>query len=169
MCACSLYAQYNDIEWAKAPALDQPEELAAAAAASSDPQPAPFETAMTVEARVVSRNHAGLATVDAGFKALSSEDGPPTVRSGAPKGSTYTFMGDEHGILTFPKDADPAECPGECTAPDSGAVQTHINFIAVLICAPYFLFIFPPRLNFANLFQRSGMWVHLQLRIATPR
>jgi len=115
MCVLLLLSQYNDIEWAQAPAPEHRDELAAAAALSSKPQ-LPFETSLMVDARVVSRNHEGLATVDAGLKALSSEDGPPTVRSGAPKSSTYTFMGDEHGILTFPKDADLSECPGVCTA-----------------------------------------------------
>jgi D-serine deaminase-like pyridoxal phosphate-dependent protein len=66
-----------------------------------------------VDARVVSRNHAGLATVDAGYKALSSEDGSPPLLRGAPLKSTFEFMGDEHGLLTFPEDADPADCPGK--------------------------------------------------------
>lgn len=62
-------------------------------------RPAPFETALMVDARVVSANAPGLVTLDAGFKAFSTDAGPPVPIAGAPQGATYRFMGDEHGAL----------------------------------------------------------------------
>ena len=61
-----------------------------------------FETSLFVDATVVSANTAGLATLDAGFKAFSTDGGWPTVASGAPFDSIYRFMGDEHGALLSP-------------------------------------------------------------------
>lgn len=61
-----------------------------------------FEYALFVEARVVSANHAGMATIDAGFKALSTDGGAPEIVSGAAKGATFRFMGDEHGAIVDP-------------------------------------------------------------------
>lgn len=65
------------------------------------PDFAPFENSLEVEARIISANHAGLATVDAGTKALSTEGPTPKVLSGVPSGARYRFMGDEHGIITL--------------------------------------------------------------------
>lgn len=59
----------------------------------------PFETSLQIDARVVSANTPGLATIDAGFKAMATDGGPPTVISGAPAGSVFHFMGDEHGLI----------------------------------------------------------------------
>ncbi|HEX2814357.1 MAG TPA: DSD1 family PLP-dependent enzyme [Sphingopyxis sp.] len=59
----------------------------------------PFETALGVDARVVSANHAGLVTIDAGFKALSTDGGVAVVRRGAPEDARFAFMGDEHSAL----------------------------------------------------------------------
>ncbi|HET8933151.1 MAG TPA: DSD1 family PLP-dependent enzyme [Polyangiales bacterium] len=58
-----------------------------------------FEFALFVDTRVVSANSAGLATCDAGFKALATDAGQPKIISGAPDGATYHFMGDEHGLV----------------------------------------------------------------------
>jgi D-serine deaminase-like pyridoxal phosphate-dependent protein len=58
-----------------------------------------FEPALFVDATVISANAAGMVTVDAGLKALSTDAGPPAVISGAPPGSRYVFMGDEHGAI----------------------------------------------------------------------
>jgi D-serine deaminase-like pyridoxal phosphate-dependent protein len=62
----------------------------------------PFETALGVDARVVSANHAGLVTIDAGFKALSTDGGVAVVRRGAPEDARFAFMGDEHSALIAP-------------------------------------------------------------------
>ena len=63
---------------------------------------APFATALMVDSRVISANTPGIATVDAGFKALAADAGPPPILSGAPKQSRYMFMGDEHGAVIAP-------------------------------------------------------------------
>ena len=62
----------------------------------------PFETALLVDARVISNNTSGLVTLDAGFKAFSTDAGNPVVVAGAPVGASYRFMGDEHGALLLP-------------------------------------------------------------------
>ncbi len=63
---------------------------------------APFEYSLFVDARVVSCNTPGMATIDAGFKALATDGGPPAIIAGAPAGSVYHFMGDEHGAIVDP-------------------------------------------------------------------
>src|SRR5919106_788178 len=62
---------------------------------------APFRTALTVAARVISANQPDLVVLDAGFKALATDAGPALVASGAAADATYQFMGDEHGGLHF--------------------------------------------------------------------
>lgn len=64
--------------------------------------PPPFATSLFVDARVVSANHQGLVTIDAGFKALSTDGGTATVAGGAPADTMFVFMGDEHGALVGP-------------------------------------------------------------------
>jgi 3-hydroxy-D-aspartate aldolase len=59
----------------------------------------PFERALFVDAHVISANSQGMATIDAGFKALSTDGGSPNVISGAPEAAMFVFMGDEHGAL----------------------------------------------------------------------
>ena len=59
----------------------------------------PFEVALGVDARVVSANHERLVTIDAGFKALSTDGGVAVVRRGAPESAQFAFMGDEHAAL----------------------------------------------------------------------
>jgi D-serine deaminase-like pyridoxal phosphate-dependent protein len=69
--------------------------------------PAPFETALLVDARVISANYDFLCTVDAGFKAFASEAGAPPILAGAPEGSAYGFMGDEQGYVRPPRGVAP--------------------------------------------------------------
>ena len=74
---------------------------------------APFETALAVDARVVSANHAALVTIDAGFKSLSTDGGSPRVAAGAAPDTAFAFMGDEHGALIAPghrRAAAPRRC-----------------------------------------------------------
>ncbi len=59
----------------------------------------PFRTALFVQSTVISANVAGVATVDAGIKALATDGPLPDVADGAPEGSLYEFMGDEHGRI----------------------------------------------------------------------
>jgi len=61
-----------------------------------------FEYSLFTDARVVSANTRGIATIDAGYKAMATDGGPPVVLSGAPQGSNYIFMGDEHGLIVDP-------------------------------------------------------------------
>jgi len=70
----------------------------------------PFETALMVDARVVSANTPGLVTLDAGFKAFSTDAEAPLVLAGAPDGARYCFMGDEHGALLLPAGETLALC-----------------------------------------------------------
>lgn len=65
----------------------------------------PFETALMIDAHVISANSASMATLDAGFKALSTDGGSPAVVSGAPESAMFVFMGDEHGALIAPDHA----------------------------------------------------------------
>lgn len=62
----------------------------------------PYERSLFVDARVVSANHGPLVTVDAGFKAFSTDADPPAVLDGAPAGAKFAFMGDEHGAVIAP-------------------------------------------------------------------
>jgi D-serine deaminase-like pyridoxal phosphate-dependent protein len=62
----------------------------------------PFETSLFVDAHVISANSTSMATIDAGFKALSTDGGLPVVMDGAPSGAMFAFMGDEHGALIAP-------------------------------------------------------------------
>jgi 3-hydroxy-D-aspartate aldolase len=59
----------------------------------------PFAPSLCVDARVVSANHAGLVTIDAGFKSLSTDGGVASVVSGARPDTKFAFMGDEHAAL----------------------------------------------------------------------
>jgi D-serine deaminase-like pyridoxal phosphate-dependent protein len=61
-----------------------------------------FETALFVDAHVISANSISMATIDAGLKALSTDGGSPAVADGAPPAATFLFMGDEHGALIAP-------------------------------------------------------------------
>lgn len=80
-----------------------------------------FETSLLIDTRVVSANTPGLGTIDAGFKAMATDGGPPTVLSGAPAGAAFHFMGDEHGLVLF----------GD-TSPPVGSIVT----LAVPHCDP---------------------------------
>jgi D-serine deaminase-like pyridoxal phosphate-dependent protein len=62
----------------------------------------PFEVSLSVDARVVSANHHGLVTIDAGYKSLSTDGGVAVVRRGAPETAFFAFMGDEHAALIAP-------------------------------------------------------------------
>ncbi|HZC16208.1 MAG TPA: DSD1 family PLP-dependent enzyme [Caulobacteraceae bacterium] len=66
---------------------------------TGDDEGSPFETALMIDARVVSANAPGMVTVDAGFKAFATDAGKPVVLNGAGDGAQYAFMGDEHGAI----------------------------------------------------------------------
>jgi D-threonine aldolase len=58
-----------------------------------------FEPALFVDATVISANHPGMVTLDAGIKSFATDAGVPVVWAGAPRDSRYVFMGDEQGAL----------------------------------------------------------------------
>lgn len=64
---------------------------------------APFEVSLSVDSRVVSANHSGLVTIDAGYKSLSTDGGVAVVQRGAPETAFFAFMGDEHAALIAPE------------------------------------------------------------------
>jgi len=67
----------------------------------------PFETALMIDARVVSANSPGIATLDAGIKAFATDAGPPQILAGASAGARYVIMGDEHGAVLVPGGTPP--------------------------------------------------------------
>jgi D-serine deaminase-like pyridoxal phosphate-dependent protein len=72
----------------------------------------PFEVSLGVDARVVSANHSGLVTIDAGYKSLSTDGGVAVVQRGAPETAFFAFMGDEHAALIAPEIGN-ALAPGD--------------------------------------------------------
>jgi D-serine deaminase-like pyridoxal phosphate-dependent protein len=68
---------------------------------------AAYEPALFIDTRVVSANTAGTVTVDGGLKAFASDAGAPAVVAGAPAGSHFKFMGDEHGAINLPPGSQP--------------------------------------------------------------
>lgn len=77
----------------------------------------PFESALLIDAHVISANAASMATIDAGFKALSTDGGVPAIVSGAPESAMFVFMGDEHGALIAPDHVFRLGDPITLTAP----------------------------------------------------
>lgn len=63
----------------------------------------PFEVSLAVDSRIVSANHSGLVTIDAGYKSLSTDGGIAVVQRGAPETAFFAFMGDEHAALIAPE------------------------------------------------------------------
>lgn len=62
----------------------------------------PFESALLIDATVISANSPSMATIDSGFKALSTDGGNPQIIAGAPQSAMFVFMGDEHAALIAP-------------------------------------------------------------------
>ncbi len=62
----------------------------------------PFEAALFLATTVVSARHRTHVTVDAGVKSLSTDTAVPRVIAGAPSGSIWMGMGDEHGAIVHP-------------------------------------------------------------------
>lgn len=64
-----------------------------------------FRPALWIASAVISANHATHVTVDAGTKAVNTDGPPARVAGGAPEGSTWEAMGDEHGFIVMPPGA----------------------------------------------------------------
>ncbi|QDU46796.1 3-hydroxy-D-aspartate aldolase [Symmachiella dynata] len=71
------------------------------AVAASPEERLQFETSLFVLATIVSANHPGLATVDAGYKCFFPRGPKPAIAAGAPLDTEYEFRGDEHGHLLY--------------------------------------------------------------------
>ena len=71
-----------------------------------DGTPGPFVTSLFVQSTVICANIAEAVTTDAGFKAFATDGPMPEITDGAPEGSTYDFMGDEHGRIVLPAGAN---------------------------------------------------------------
>lgn len=61
-----------------------------------------FSPALTLLTTVISSNHPGFFTVDAGLKALYHHGGTPSVLHPGGVGLTYDWWGDEHGRINCP-------------------------------------------------------------------
>jgi 3-hydroxy-D-aspartate aldolase len=68
-------------------------------------EPRRFRNSLFVHTRIVSANHQGFATTDAGSKSFAMDGPPPDIVAGAPEGSTYGRFGDEFGRLDLPNAA----------------------------------------------------------------
>ena len=53
----------------------------------------PFKTSLMIDSRVVSANTPGMVTIDAGFKAFSTDAEAPLVLGSAPMGGKYRLHG----------------------------------------------------------------------------
>jgi 3-hydroxy-D-aspartate aldolase len=73
----------------------------AACEASTDPR-WPFAPALFLASSVISARHRTHVTIDAGVKALSMDGPAARVLAGAPDGSIWYGMGDEHGAIVYP-------------------------------------------------------------------
>jgi 3-hydroxy-D-aspartate aldolase len=62
----------------------------------------PFAPALFLASTVISARHRTHVTVDAGVKALSTDGPVAQVVAGAPNGSVWRGMGDEHGAIIHP-------------------------------------------------------------------
>ena len=67
--------------------------------------PRRFRNSLFVQTRIVSDQHQGFATSDAGFKSFAMDGPAPVIFAGAPEGARYDRFGDEFGKVVL---ADPA-------------------------------------------------------------
>lgn len=63
-----------------------------------------WQNALFVHTTVISAQHPGSATTDAGYKSFATDGPAPVIHQGAPEGSTYAMFGDEFGKVVL---ADP--------------------------------------------------------------
>ena len=61
-----------------------------------------FRDALFVHTRIVSSQHDGYATSDAGSKSFATDGPPPAIVAGAPEGSLYDRFGDHFGKVVLP-------------------------------------------------------------------
>jgi D-serine deaminase-like pyridoxal phosphate-dependent protein len=73
--------------------------------AMSAAEPKRFRNSLFVHTRIVSANHSGLATTDAGSKSFAMDGPAPEIFEGAPDGASYGRFGDEFGRVILPDEA----------------------------------------------------------------
>lgn len=90
----------------------------------------PFQTALFVQASVVSANHQGQATTDGGTKSFATDGPAPVIARGAPAGASYRFSGDEFGCVVLPAPGEPLSigAPVECVVPHCDTTVNLHNF-----------------------------------------
>lgn len=79
----------------------------------------PFRSSLFVQSTVISANVPGFVQTDAGTKAFATNGPPPEITFGAPAGSTYSYLGDEHGRIALPAGSKPPRLGDriECLTP----------------------------------------------------
>jgi D-serine deaminase-like pyridoxal phosphate-dependent protein len=103
--------------------------------ASCDPSGSdvwPFTQALRIASRVVSANHRMHVTIDAGLKAISTDGPLARVIGGAPAGSTWRPMGDEHGFVVLPEGSSDVPALGDVVWLQPGHVDPTVNLYDVL-------------------------------------
>lgn len=65
-----------------------------------------FPPALTLLNTVISGNHPGFVTIDAGLKAFYHHGGDPMIIHPAERGYKYEWRGDEHGLVFFSNESD---------------------------------------------------------------
>jgi 3-hydroxy-D-aspartate aldolase len=78
-----------------------------------------FRNALFVHTRIVSSQHDGYTTSDAGSKSFATDGPPPAIVAGAPEGSLYDRFGDHFGkvVLSDPKARLPVGSLVVCVVP----------------------------------------------------
>ncbi len=85
--------------------------------------PRRFRNSLFVHTRIVSANHPGFATTDAGSKSFAMDGPPPEIFAGAPEGSTYGRFGDEFGRVGPAGGREPAAAATSSSASCRTAIR----------------------------------------------
>jgi 3-hydroxy-D-aspartate aldolase len=94
----------------------------------------PFETSLFVRANVVSAGRPEHAVINAGLKSFAADSGLPVAVAGAPAGTTYRFMGDEHGALVYAEGANERLKVGDGVELIVSHCDPTVNLFDVLHC-----------------------------------
>jgi 3-hydroxy-D-aspartate aldolase len=65
-----------------------------------------YEPSLFIETTVINDRHIGYAVTDAGLKSFATDGPLPHVHAGAPAGSSYRYLGDEHGQVIWPEQSN---------------------------------------------------------------
>ena len=99
----------------------------------------PFRPALFIAASVISAKHKSHVTIDAGLKA-TSVDVPPRIVGGAPQGSQWRSLGDEHSAvihpLTMSADVDAIDADPEVSWPEDAPKEGDLVWLQPGHCDP---------------------------------